>query len=190
MPPKNRSPSQFFARNPATGYGTVYYNGTQSGTPDSVYLKVYKTPLGGSETLDQTYRQSLVGGAYAFSAPIAAGIITYRVVYGSTTGSVDTVVATVTDLVCGDAYLMDGQSNALAVDSLPSELTTDNFVRSYGWTSNTWGLATRNGNDFKLGYWGMDLALYLRSTYNMPICLLTADGSLTGISGLYQESGA
>ncbi|MEI6606879.1 MAG: DUF2341 domain-containing protein, partial [Verrucomicrobiota bacterium] len=167
--------SQFYARDPSTGYGTVYYNGTPSGTPDSVYLKVYKTPSGGTETLDHTYRQSLVGGAYAFSAPIAAGLITYRVVYGSTTGGVDTDAATVTDLVCGDAYIIEGQSNAVATDSLPSELTTDNFIRSYGLTTG-WGLADRNdsngSNGCKVGYWGMDLALYLRSTYNMPICFI------------------
>ncbi|MEI6606997.1 MAG: hypothetical protein WCP35_16925 [Verrucomicrobiota bacterium] len=48
--------------------GTIFYNGTQTCTPNSVYLKVYKTPSGGSETLHATYSQPLVGGAYAFSA--------------------------------------------------------------------------------------------------------------------------
>lgn len=163
---------QFFARDPTTGFGTIHYNGTQTGTPDSVYLKVYKTPAGGAEILDATHRQALVGGAYAFSAPIAAGLITYRVVYGTTTGGVDAEVATVTDLVCGDAYIIQGQSNALAIDGKPDDLTTDTFVRTYGWTSNTWGLATRKGNDFLVGYWGMPLALHLKSTWNMPICII------------------
>lgn len=35
---------QFFARNPFTNLGTIYYRGTQSGTPDDVFLKVYRTP--------------------------------------------------------------------------------------------------------------------------------------------------
>ncbi len=164
---------QFFARDPNTGNGTVFYNGTQSGTPDTVYLKVYKTPSGGSETLHATHRQSLVSGTYAFSAPIPAGLVTYRVVYGTTTGGVDTDVSTVSDLVCGDAYIIEGQSNALAIDSLPDELTTDSFVRTYSWTTNTWGLANRKSSEFKLGYWGMDLALYLKSTWSMPICIIT-----------------
>jgi autotransporter-associated beta strand protein len=85
---------QFFARNPETNLGTIFYNGTQAGSPDTVYLKVYKTPSGGSEALDATHRQALVGGAYSFTAPIAAGLITYRVVYGTTTGGIDTDVAT------------------------------------------------------------------------------------------------
>jgi hypothetical protein len=163
---------QFFARNPETNLGTIYYNGTQSGSPDTVYLKVYKTPSGGSETLDATHRQSLVGGAYAFAAPIAAGLITYRVVYGTTTGGIDADVATVTDLVCGDAFIIEGQSNALAIDSLPDELTTDPFVRTYSWTTNTWGLANKRSAEFKLGYWGMPLAVYLKTTHHMPICII------------------
>jgi hypothetical protein len=169
--------NQFIARDPNTNLGTVFYNGTQSGLPDTVYLKVYKTPSGGSESLDATYRQSLVGGAYAFSAPVAAGLITYRVVYGTTTGGVDTDVATVTNLVCGDAYIIEGQSNALAIDSLPDDVTTDPFVRTYSWTTNTWGNAWRKGasggHDMKVGYLGMPLALYLKSAHNMPICIIT-----------------
>ena len=176
-PGANEKPvnGQFFARNPNTGFGTVFYNGTQSGTPDTVYLKVYKTPSGGSESLEATHRQALVGGNYAFSAPIAAGLITYRVVYGTTTGGVDTDLATVSDLVCGDAYIIEGQSNALAIDGKPDDLTTDPFIRTYSrGTTPAWGRATRKGNDFLIGYWGMPLALHLKSTYNLPICIINA----------------
>ncbi|OYV02844.1 MAG: hypothetical protein CFE26_21720, partial [Verrucomicrobiales bacterium VVV1] len=54
--------NQFFARNPFTNLGTIYYRGTQSGTPDDVFLKVYRTPSGGSETLYATHRQALTAG--------------------------------------------------------------------------------------------------------------------------------
>ncbi len=174
-PDANEKPvsGQFFARNPGTSLGTVFYNGTQGGSPTTVYLKVYKTPSGGSETLDATHRQSLVGGAYAFSAPIAAGLFTYRVVYGTTTGAVDTDVATVTDLVCGDAYIFEGQSNALAAFAgIADETTTDPFIRTYGVSPSTWGLAIRKGSNFRIGYWGMNLALILKTTHNMPICII------------------
>jgi autotransporter-associated beta strand protein len=164
---------QFFARDPNTGLGTIVYNGTQGGSPDSVYLKVYKTPSGGSETLDATYSQPLAGGAYAFSAPITAGLITYRVVYGTTTGGVDTDVATVTDLVCGDAYFIEGQSNALALSGQPADLTTDPFVRTFG-TNSQWGRAVSGGNDYRIGAWGMPLALNLKTTFGMPICIINA----------------
>lgn len=174
-PGKDEKPvnGQFFARDPNTGLGTIFYNGTESGTPDTVFLKVYKTPDGGAETLETTRRQALVGGAYAFTAPIAAGLNTYRVVYGTTTGGVDSDVATVTDLVCGDAFIIEGQSNALATDNAaPNDTTTTNkWVRTYGLTSG-WGYAISKGNDLQLGLWGWYLANRLVANHRMPICII------------------
>ena len=162
---------QFFARDP-TGYGTIYYIGTQSGAPASVFLKIYTTDTG-LDVPYSTQRQALVGTSYAFSAPIAAGKVTYKVAYGTTTsGGVDTVVSTVTNLVCGDAYIIQGQSNAVATDSLPADTTNSPWIRTYGQTTAAWGNAVRNGSDFWVGYWGFDLAVTLAATYNMPICIL------------------
>jgi hypothetical protein len=167
---------QFFARNPDTGLGTIYYNGTQSGTPNSVYLKVYKTPSGGLETLHATHRQSLVIGAYAFSAAIPAGLITYRVVYGTTTGATDTDVATVTDLVCGDAYIIEGQSNAVATDnSEPQVDTSYQWIHTYNPTLG-WGPAfakpTSPKWDSKIGFWAMKLGQNIVATHQMPVCFI------------------
>ncbi|MCF7673954.1 MAG: DUF2341 domain-containing protein [Akkermansiaceae bacterium] len=183
-PVANEKPvnKQFFARDPGTGLGTIFYNGTQTGTPDTVFLKVYKTPNGGSETLETTRRQALVSGAYAFTAPITAGLNTYRVVYGTTTGGVDTDVATVTDLVCGDAFIIEGQSNALATDnSAPNDTTTTNkWVRTYGLTSG-WGYAISKGNDRQLGLWGWYLANRLVTNHNMPVCIINGAAGGTRI---------
>ena len=164
---------QFFARDPS-GYGTIYYNGTQSGSPASVYLKVYTTDTGTDVPYGIIYRQTLgTGGSYAFSAAILGGKTTYKVVYGTTSsGGVDTIVNTVANLVCGDAYILEGQSNAVATDSLPGDATNSPWIRTYGQTTAAWGNAVRNGSDFWIGYWGFDLALTLSATYNMPICII------------------
>ena len=166
--------NQFFARNLNTGLGTIYYNGTQSGTPDTVFLKVYTTDTG-SDVLYSTLRQPLVAGAYAFTVPIAAGKATYKVVYGTTTGGVDTPVGSaVTNLLCGDAYIIDGQSNALATDNVaPNDTTTDPWIRTYG-ASGGWGYAISKGSEMQLGLWGWYLAKYLTATYNMPICIINS----------------
>ena len=167
---------QFFARNPDTGLGTIYYNGTQSGTPNSVYLKVYRTPSGGSETLHATHRQSLVSGAYAFSAAIPAGLITYRVVYGTTTGATDTDVATVTDLVCGDAYIIEGQSNAVATDnSEPQVDTSYPWIYTYNPTLGWWPAFAKPTSpkwDSKIGFWAMKLGQNIVATHQMPVCFI------------------
>ena len=164
--------NQFYARDPNTNLGTIYYNGTGAGTTP-VYLKIFATPNGGTEAqYGPTLRQTPVAGVYGFSLPIAAGKVTYRVEFGSTTAGTDTLSATVTNLVCGDAYILEGQSNALAIDSLPADSTNSNWIRTYGQTSATWGNAVRNGSDFLIGYWGYDLADYLQSTRSMPICII------------------
>jgi autotransporter-associated beta strand protein len=166
---------QFYARDDS-GMGKLYYNGSQSGTPDAVFLKVYTTDAG--DVIYNTYRQPLVAGKYAFTAPLAPGLVTYKVVYGTTTGGIDTVVNTVTDLVCGDAYIFEGQSNAWATDSLPTDVTANPWIRTYGHTTATWGRAARNGSDYTIGYFAYDLALSLTTQHNMPICII--NGSVGG----------
>ena len=166
---------QFFARDPNTNMGTIHYNGTGAGTTP-VYLKVFATPNLGTETqYGQTLRQTPVAGTYAFTVPIAAGKVTYRVEFGTTsTGGLDNPPsATVSDLVCGDAFIIEGQSNALATDnSAPNDTTTNNkWVRTYGLSSG-WGYGISKGNDLQLGLWGWYLANRLVANNNMPVCII------------------
>ncbi len=171
---------QFYARNPNTNQGTLYYNGSEGGSPDSVFLKIYTTDTG-SDLLYATHTQSLVAGKYAFTAPLAPGRVTYKVVYGTTTGGLDTIVNTVTDLVCGDVYIFEGQSNAYATDSLSPNLTTNPWIRTYGHTTGGWGRAVRNGNDYTVGYFAYDLALSLTTQHDIPICIINGSAGGTRI---------
>ena len=165
--------NQFIARNPNTNMGTLFYNGTGAGTTP-VFLKIYATPNGGSESqYGTTLRQTPVSGAYAFTTQIAAGKTTYRLEFGTTTSGTDTVTDnTATNLVCGDAYLIDGQSNALAVDNEASnDSSTDPWIRTYGLTLG-WGYAISKGTEMQLGLWGWYLAKYITATDNMPVCFI------------------
>ncbi len=175
-PDPNEKPAykQFYARDPNTNNGTLYYNGTGAGTTP-VYLKVFAKPNGGTESqYGAIHRQTPVAGAYAFAVPIAAGLVTYRVEFGTTTGSTDTPTNTVADLVCGDAYLIEGQSNALATDNdVPADINTSPWIRSYGNTLG-WGYATNkdSASELQLGVWGWIWAKHLSATYNMPVCII------------------
>jgi hypothetical protein len=165
---------QFFARDPNTNMGTIHYNGTGAGTTP-VYLKVFATPNAGTETpYGETLRQTPEAGAYAFTVPIAAGKVTYRVEFGTTTGGVDSPPsATVTDLVCGDAYIIDGQSNALGLDNgAPNDPTTDKWIRTYGSSGGGWGYAVSKGSEMYLGLLAWDLAKGLSADHNLPICII------------------
>lgn len=175
-PGANEKPvnKQFFARDPNTNNGTIFYNGTGAGTTP-VYLKVFAKPNGGTEAqYGQTLRLTPANGAYSFTVPIAAGMVIYRVEFGTTAGSTDTPTDTVTDLVCGDAYLIEGQSNALATDNaVPADTNTSPWIRSYGSTLG-WGYATNKDSlsELQLGVWGWIWAKHLSATYNMPICII------------------
>jgi autotransporter-associated beta strand protein len=178
--------NQFFARNPFTNLGTIYYRGTQSGSPDTVFVKIYQTPSGGSESLFATHRQPLSSGAYDFTATIPAGLFTYRVVYGTTTGGTDTNLANITNLLCGDAYIIEGQSNAQATANddaatHPQINTSHPWIKTYD-ASLGWGpayakpLSPEWGS--KVGYWGMKLAQDIVAQHAMPVCLI--NGALGG----------
>jgi len=105
------------------------------------------------------------------------------------------VTATVSNLICGDAYIIEGQSNAEA--GLPNNGTppeadyyTSEWIRSYGnvmagGTPCTWGTAVRSrkwgssiNGQLQIGDWGIDLAKQLLEKYNMPVCII--NGALGG----------
>jgi Domain of unknown function (DUF2341)/Concanavalin A-like lectin/glucanases superfamily/Carbohydrate esterase, sialic acid-specific acetylesterase len=170
---------QFYARDDS-GMGKIYYNGTQGGSPNSVFLKVYTTDTG-VDVPHSSFTQSLVDGKYTFTAPIAAARVTYKVVYGTTTGGVDTVVNTVGNLVCGDAYIFEGQSNAEATFGTPGNTTTNPWIRTYGSQGGGWGNAVRNGGQWTVGYFAYHLALRITTDRDLPICIINGAAGGTRI---------
>ena len=114
------------------------------------------------------------------------GLIKYKVEFGTKVGGQETVLHTVTNLVCGDAYIIDGQSNALATDTgEKSPPETNEWIRSYGrppgnrkdapgnlWCNPVW--KAEKGEKAELGWWGMELAKRLLESQKMPIFIINA----------------
>ncbi len=172
---------QFYARDDKN-VGTLYYNGKWPDAADSVFLKVYANDqLIQTQTLPRT-----VANYFALSAPLRPGLIQYRVEFGSVTAGQAKVLRSVTNLVCGDAFLIDGQSNALATDTgEKSSAETNKWIRSYGgrgedgndgpqnrWCSPVW--KAQNGELVELGYWGMELARRLVASRQIPVFIVNA----------------
>ncbi|HUT09386.1 MAG TPA: sialate O-acetylesterase, partial [Thermoguttaceae bacterium] len=174
-PGKDEKPvdNQFYARDDKNE-GTLYYNGSLPGPADSVFLKVYA-----DDEVFKTESQELTADkTYAFSVKLKPGLTKYKVEFGSQSGNIETVLHTVTNLVCGDAYIIDGQSNAVATDWGQEEYEyTSDWIRSFGSMggdiSKGWGGAVRRrGGAWQIGYWGMDLAKHLVETQKIPICII------------------
>jgi len=199
---------QFYARDDKNE-GTLHYRGTLAANlagandppPESVFLKVYAG--------DKPFRTVTVqlGGekahAFAFSIKLKPGLIKYRVEFGVRQGGQDKVLDRVGNLVCGDAYLIDGQSNALATDTREdSPRETSEWIRSYGgptgrvhgeawvrnrakeaeqaglarpnlWSSPVWKSKGKE-HEAELGWWGMQLAKQLVADHQVPIFILNA----------------
>ena len=175
IPDKDEKPvdNQFFARDDKNE-GTLYYNGTLSNAADSVFLKVYA-----DDKVIKTESQKLkTDKTYAFTVKLKPGLIKYKVEFGSKSGNTETVLHTAANLVCGDAYLIDGQSNAVATDWGSDEFDySSDWIRSFGSmggdVSKGWGNAVRRkGGAWEIGYWGMDLARSLVDSQQIPICII------------------
>ena len=181
IPARDEKPedNEFYARDDRNE-GTLHYHGTLKDDADAVFLKVtandqpYKT-----ETLKLPADRS-----YAFSVKLKPGLIKYKVEFGSRTGEREIVLHTAGNLVCGDAYLIQGQSNAEATDVGKDDPPyTSEWIRSYGSTSGApdgarlklWGTAVcrdRKGGKAQIGYWGLELGKRLVENHKMPICII------------------
>jgi len=178
-PAKDEKPedNQFYARDDKNE-GTLFYNGALNEPADSVFLKVYA----GDQLYKTESRQLSADKAYAFSVKLNPGLIKYKVEFGSKSGGRETLLHTVTNLACGDAYVIQGQSNAEASDfGKEDPAFRSEWIRTFGSTSGSpqgvrlWGDAmhrSRDGGKLQVGYWGMELARRLVEGQKIPICII------------------
>jgi hypothetical protein len=165
--------NQFYPRDDQNE-GTLFCNGTLAAAADSVALKIFAD--------DKPYKtETQTPGAdqrYAIAVKLKPGLIKYRVELVAITARVESVLHTAGNIVCGDAYLIGGQSNALATDWGPDKYEySSEWIRSFGSNSGDisrgWGDAVRReGGHFQIGCWGMDLAKSLVERKKVPICII------------------
>ena len=203
-PDKNEQPvdNQFYARNELVSAasrstagaigamdiqlprneGTLYYNGVLEKPADSVFLKLYAD----DKLIKTETQEPATDLSYTLSVKLKPGLIKYKVEFGTKTGAIATVVRTVNNIVCGDAYLLDGQSNTVADNKNGKHgMFKSEWIRSFGGMSGGsqqgWGNAVASsaeGDAYRIGYWGMALADRLVTTYKIPICII--NGSVGG----------
>lgn len=176
-PNANEQPreGQFYARDDR-GVGTLIYNGALEEPAESVFLRLFA-----DDKLIANQLQKVGGDKrYAFAIPLKPGLIRYRVEFG--TGQ--RVLRTVSDLVCGDAFLIVGQSNAVATDfgkdAPPPPINP--WVRTFGAMDGNprdaralhWApaVARSQGGIAAIGYWGMELGRRLVESRGVPVCFI------------------
>ena len=166
---------QFYARDDKDEAKLVW-NGRLDTPADSVFLRV----LADGKPFADARAKPAADGRYALSATLKPGLIRYSAEFGTTTAGKDTVVRTVGNLVCGDAFVIDGQSNAVATDWGEGDFAeTSEWIRSFGATggdpgSVRWGNAVRRGrnDELAIGFWAYELATRLVEGQKVPICII------------------
>jgi len=179
IPAKDEKPedNQFYARDDRNE-GTLHYSGALEEAADSVFLRVYA-----GDALYKNESQKLSAEkTYAFSVKLKPGLVKYKVEFGSKSGDRETVLHTVSNLVCGDAYIISGQSNAVAADFGKEDPPfRSEWIRTFGSMSGSpqgvrlWGNAmyrSRDAEKLQIGYWGMELGRRLVESRKIPICII------------------
>jgi hypothetical protein len=112
-----------------------------------------------------------------YATPVEFGFRMYLVHQG-----VDYLVGARDSIICGDAFLITGQSNATPGDN--TFLYTNEFCRSFGSQNDyapydpadtNFGLATASGpfqGEFHTGIWGLELQRHILETYHIPTCII------------------
>lgn len=159
--------------------GTLAYTGALDGTADAVFVRVFADDkLFATETAKLNADRT-----YALAVKLKAGLVKYRTEFGSKTADRETVLHTASNIVCGDAFIITGQSNAVATDFGKENLLVPNeWVRTFGATDGgpqgsrlkLWATAQARspGGKSEVGYWGMELGRRLVESEKIPICII------------------
>jgi hypothetical protein len=168
---------QFYPRDDRNE-GTLYCNGTLPGKAEAVFLRVFA----GDKPFSEISGKPGADGSYSLSAKLNPGLVQYRIEFGSKSGGVETVLHKAANLLCGDAYIIIGQSNAVATDfGKEDPAFRSEWIRTFGTMSGNakeftgWGDAvhrSREGGKLQVGYWGMELGKRIVESHKMPVFLI------------------
>lgn len=165
---------QFYARE-GDGLGRLYCKGALVAEAKQVTLKLYAD----DKLVEEATQVPQAGKGYRFVQTLKPGLIRYRVALLADGKPVHAA----SDLVCGDAYIIEGQSNAVATDfGKENPLQPNPWVRSFGAMDGSppgcrlklWGPAEARapGGKLQVGFWGMELGRRLVESQHIPICLI------------------
>ena len=194
---------QLFPRNDDNLAFVVFSGSISDNTFNHFKLKVFKNgSFYGQKNIEITNKK------FAFNVTIEAGLVEYGFKIYSKREGLESLLFEAKNIVCGDAYIITGQSNSHA--SSKKATYSNSFARSFGVKTGyekyseedkkiRWGLATGNcknckGDQWDTGYdggwfvknshgvgvWGMELAKLLIEKHKIPVCIINGgSGSST-----------
>lgn len=184
---------QLVGRDITTNTGDILINGSVNNTGvnyTSIEVELYR-----NNVLVNTFSNTLMfsgnSATFNFTIPITAELVNYKVRLFGKVGSVLSFEREADELVAGDVYVINGQSNAEATSYLGSANANQSpFIRVYAHGTNTpnhssfgtpsydkWYIGQGDGNFDSygnLGQWGIKLAKDLVDTQLIPIAIFNS----------------
>ena len=167
---------QLYARNANDSCLVIYAGSTSTLNIDSVFLKTFK-----NDVLIEVQSQKLIhsGGTAYFNMEqsIHAELSKYSFQLHYKKQGEIFLDNEVTDIVCGDVLIIQGQSNAEATRSWAGNISISNdYIRSLGQMDNgnstSWAIAHANSKGIGgIGAWGMVLFDNLVNQYQVPLAV-------------------
>jgi hypothetical protein len=159
--------------------GTLVYAGTLAEAADSVFVRVFADDKPFA-TRSQTVNAQKT---YSLDVKLNAGLVRYRTEFGSKSGDRETILHSAANIVCGDVYVIIGQSNAVATDfGKVDPPESSDWVRTFGATDGSpqgsrlklWANAQARspGGKSEIGYWGLELGRRLVEQEKLPVCIV------------------
>ena len=176
---------QLYPRDVTTNQATIPLKGQLSGTTASQLIaRVYRNNvLVDTKTQSLTYQASVAN--FDLSVNISAELANYTLKLFTVSGGNETEIASATDVVAGDVYVVEGQSNAVALqyEGAANPTNQSNFIRTYGNTvlhvptvqaDLNWYVG--NGDDGytsgAIGQWPLRLARQIVDSYQIPVAII------------------
>lgn len=172
---------------------------------DGLLLKVFK-----DDKYYSSQEASFNKKSFSIGSKIHSGLHEFKFELYVKKNGKDSLYHTVSHVVCGDAYIISGQSNSHASSSLATY--SNPYCRSFGVKTGyesysdddkkiRWGLATGNApnlkgvggwfkkNKFGVGVCGMELMKLIVEKYQVPVCIINGGSGSSSIEEnmLYPE---
>ncbi|MEO6190283.1 MAG: sialate O-acetylesterase, partial [Saprospiraceae bacterium] len=143
---------------------------------DSIKYKLFRNNVIVGTTSNYLNYNPNKSASFSYQGKIKAELANYSVEVYVKNKSKDSLIARSTNLVCGDVFIITGQSNSI----FGGNTYTNEFCRTFGknYSSNKndtlWTIASAvgNGGGPDICAWGMELSRLLIENYKLPICIL------------------
>jgi hypothetical protein len=177
-------PLQLYPRNLATGLGNVLVDGVVTSTNcTQVALSILRNGVLYSN-LTQSLTYSDGTAPFSINAPIPAELASYDFQFFATRNGTNHLIAAANDVVAGDVFVINGQSNAEARQFHDSANgNTNRYLRSFGTRDDSgatvaadlnWHLADGDPvyGPGAVGQWGLRLGRLIIDTYGIPVAII------------------